>query len=99
MSEITSTSTLDTNPGSPARRHGPTYPTSPYDALPLPGGKTLGQTETGALTRFLVAAGVPGANHTNGRETNAKFYSEHLSRIQADAGKAAVASWLQGIAP
>jgi hypothetical protein len=64
------------------------------NALPLPGGGTVGEASAAELARKLVGAGVSGADHANGKQANSNAYALHIAKIRDEAGKAAVASWI-----
>jgi hypothetical protein len=70
----------------------PTFGKTIHDDLILPGGKRLGDERK--LASVLIDAGVPGVDHSQGREINAAAYAAHLDNIAQKAAKAAVAAWL-----
>lgn len=97
MAEITSTSTLDSNPGAARRAIGPSWPTSIFDHLPVAAdGRTVGETDTIALNSVLERLNVPGFDHRNGRQSNIEAYAAAHAKVYDAAGKAAVAQWLKG---
>jgi hypothetical protein len=81
-------------PGAPAKSKGNPWPSTPYDALPVGGGLTLGQLSNVDFTRFVMSRKIPGASHENGRERNAEAYSNFLDELKAAAADQAVAGWL-----
>jgi len=76
--------------GAPA----PTQPThaklGAIGKLTLPDGRQLDAVSGGELARVLIAMGVAGVSHANGRQTNAKAYAAHLEELGDAAGKKAV---------
>jgi hypothetical protein len=82
------------SPGAP-RPGLPSWARTPHDGLPLPGGRLLGQVPNGELARVLLAAGVPGVDHSMGRGDLAEVYAKYLQKIHEAAGTAAVNAWVQ----
>ncbi len=72
----------------------PSWPKTANDALPVSGGRKFGEVPTAEVTAWLVARGVPGAGHDQGRSANSEHYATHLAKLRAAAGDAAVAAWL-----
>jgi hypothetical protein len=72
----------------------PSHAKTQYDALPWPGGGKLGDVPPAEFTSRLVAWGIPGASHEQGREANAAAYARHLERLRAEAAQAAVNAFL-----
>ena len=68
-----------------------------HDGAPLPNGKRLGEERK--LTSVLIAAGVPGVDHSMGREIVAGVYAAHLNSIGNAAAEKAVADWLESKRP
>jgi hypothetical protein len=58
--------------------------------LTLPDGRLLDYVSGSDLARALIAMGVAGVTHANGREANAKLYADHLEELARAAGKKAV---------
>lgn len=75
-----------------------TWPSSPHDHLPLPGGGTVGTTPTDALFRILAGAKIPGVSAENGRGTNIDRYAAHLDRVSHEAKTAGINAWLAEVA-
>src|SRR5215467_11915058 len=80
MPELTSTKTfIDSNPG--AKTSGPSHAPSHWDHLPVPGGGTIGTTDTQVLRRMFHKMGIEGA-HRDGRDPRKIDYrmkiDEHL---------------------
>jgi hypothetical protein len=65
--------------------------------LTLPDGRAVDDLSGGDLARALIAIGVAGASHANGREANAKLYAKHLEQIAEQGGKEAVAVFQRGV--
>lgn len=73
----------------------PSRVTTPFDdlRLPLPDGRRVGDVDR--ITSVLVELGIPGASHENGRAANVEAYADHLAKLHDEAGKRAVAQWLE----
>ncbi|QWG16125.1 hypothetical protein KMZ68_13835 [Bradyrhizobium sediminis] len=67
----------------------PSHAKTSHDGLPWPGGRTLGNVAPGEFTSALMAWGIPGASHANGRSANAEAYAKHIQRIRTEGAQAA----------
>jgi hypothetical protein len=87
---------LSLKPGMPAPfAPGPTWPPSQYDHLPVPGGSTVGKTDTDTLRRLFDRMGIADA-HIRGRQTLLEEgYVPLLKKVHDEAGEKAVESFLQ----
>jgi hypothetical protein len=65
-----------------------------HQALPMPGGGSVGTTDGAELTRRLIASGVPDAMHANGKNTNVIAYARFIGKLRNEAADKAVADWL-----
>jgi hypothetical protein len=82
-------------PGMPAPIVGPSWPSSQWDHLPVPGGSTVGKTDTDTLRRLFDRMGIAQA-HTRGRQTLLEEgYVPLLKKVHDEAGEKAVESFLQ----
>jgi hypothetical protein len=70
------------------------HPRTEHDALPLPTGRTVGETSSADLVRILSAAGVVGVNASNGRADNVEHYARHIARVKEHGAMTALAAWL-----
>ncbi len=69
-------------------------PATPYDGLPLPGGRVLGSVPGHLLFRELAALGVDGIDASMGRQILAEKYFAHIGRVFTSAGKRGVDAFL-----
>jgi hypothetical protein len=83
-------------PGAGAPASSNSYPRTPYDALPLPGGRQLGDVPGAELAAILIELKVPTASHENGRAINAAAYGQFIEALKAEAASRAVQAWLEG---
>jgi hypothetical protein len=67
-----------------------------YDGLILPGNVKPHELSNNRLASVLIANGVAGASHANGREANLQAYSAFLDRIREAGANEAVERWLSG---
>jgi hypothetical protein len=65
------------------------------DHLTLPGGKKPQELSSADLARVLLAAGIPGASHAQGREANLQAYANHLETMRKRAADNVVAEWIK----
>jgi hypothetical protein len=73
----------------------PSHATTPYDDLPVPGGKKLGDLSRADFNRVIIdECSIPGTSHSQGREENAKAYAVFLDRMKGEAATHAVNTWL-----
>jgi hypothetical protein len=70
------------------------FPRTEYDALPLPTGRTVGETASADLVRILSAAGVDGVNAENGRHVNIAHFARHIACVKEQGAMTALAAWL-----
>jgi hypothetical protein len=70
-------------------------PRTAHDDLPLPGGKSIPDTDSTALARNLAAWGVSGVSASSSREQNLARYNWHLQNIRRLAADKAVAEWIR----
>lgn len=73
----------------------PSYAKTQHDALPLPGGRKIGDVG-GELAGLLVKLGIPGASHEHGRAANVEAYAKHVEGIRKAGADKAMAEWLEG---
>ncbi len=64
-------------------------------ALPIPGGLTVATASAAELARSLVAAGVPDASHSSGKQMNADAYAKFVAKGKAEAGDAWHKAWIE----
>lgn len=81
-------------PGGAFAVAAPSHAKTQHDHLPFPGGRTLGAVPPAEFVSKLIAWGIPGASHEQGREGNARAFALHLERIRAEAGQRAINEWL-----
>jgi hypothetical protein len=68
-----------------------------FDDLPSPvPGRTIVSLSNSEIANALIALGVPGAAHTEGRAANLEHYSKHLDQVRAREGDAIVSKILGG---
>jgi hypothetical protein len=65
----------------------------PGGDLRLPDGRRVDDVKPGELAAILIAAGVEGVTHEQGKNVTAQAYSDHLAKIRTAAGDRAEAEW------
>jgi len=79
------------------RGEAPGAPRTSADGLLLPvsgGSVAFSASDSAAIARVLMAAGVTGISANNGRGANADAYVAYIGQIYKTAGDAATAAWL-----
>lgn len=69
------------------------FSTTPHDDLRLPDGRKIGQVQD--ATSVLVALGIPGTSHENGRGANIDAYVGERERVRLKGADAAEREWLE----
>lgn len=81
-------------PGAPMPTK-PSHAKTPYDHLPVPGGKKLGDLDRAEFNRLIIDEfAIPGTSHNQGREENAKAYAAFVERMKGEAATHALNTWL-----
>jgi hypothetical protein len=65
----------------------------PHDALPLPGGGSIGSTDNESLRRILHQLGIAEA-HSAGRPVLCSRYNDLLAKVRTEAGNIALSEFL-----
>jgi hypothetical protein len=66
-----------------------------FDHLTLPGNKKPRDLSSADLARVLLAAGIPGVSHAQGREENLAAYAAHLEIMRKRAADNVVSEWIK----
>jgi hypothetical protein len=70
-------------------------PVTQFDALPLPSGKRIADTDSTELVRSFAAWGIADVSASKSREQNLREYAWHLDNIKRHAAENAVNEWLR----
>jgi len=72
------------------------WPRTPHDEVPIPGGRKVGDVPTDELIRLFHRLEIQGVSAEQGRAANVAHFAKHVHHIREQAADDAVSRWLAG---